>query len=219
MRRLAAALLFAMPLAACASHREFVDPAFGAVTATHRTVAILPVDVNIAPDGLPRNATAEHRAAIEQEEGRVLQAQLYGQLLQRSGQFSVQFQDIAQTNAQLDGTGRSLEELYMRDKEEIARLLGVDAVITVRIYRSKPMDGVTVVGLALANSLLFGMTGPMQNTNEVIVDMVMHDARDGDLLWTYNHKLGGGIGSTPERLASALVTSISRRFPYRRPAS
>jgi hypothetical protein len=214
MRRLAAALLFALPLTACASHHEAVDRAFATTTATHRTVAILPFDVNIAPDGLPRNATPEHRAAIEHEEGRVLQAQLYRQLLQRSSQFSVQFQDIAQTNAQLEGTGRSLDELYMR-KEEIARLLGVDAIITARIDRSKPMDGVTV-----AMSLLFGPPiGGIKPTNEVVVDMVMHDARNGDLLWTFHDDLGGSIGSTPERLASALVTSIARRFPYRRTAS
>lgn len=203
MRRLVAAFVFTLPLAACGGFRHgYQAPAFTTITATHRQVAILPFHVSIDGGGLPRSATAEDHAKIEREEGLALQTQLYAQLLQRSGEFSVQFQDVAQTNAQLDRMGLSIQELYIREKDEIARLLGVDAVISAHVYGFQLDNGGSLTGLK----------------NQVSVEIQVHNAENGAILWTFNDQTYGSILSTRRRLSSALVRSVARGFPYRRTA-
>lgn len=211
MRRLVVALAVALPLAGCATHQAYLNPQFSSTTAAHRQVAVLPFHVTISRERLPRELTPEDLARAEKEEGYAVQSQLYTQLLRRSDQFTVEFQDVSRTNVLLERAGLTYDSLGTRTKEEIAQLLGVDAVITGRIQRSKPM----ATGTAIALGVLFGPLF-MGNTNRVAVDLQLHDGQQGSLLWTFSHKFGGSIGSSPENLAEAMMASIARRLPYRR---
>lgn len=211
MRRLAVAFLLTLPLAGCATHQAYLNPQFGATTSAHRTVAILPFHVTISRERLARHLTPEDVARMEKEEGFAVQTQLHTQLLRRSDRYTVEFQDVARTNVLLERAGLNYDNLQSRTKEEIAQALGVNAVISGRIQRSKPM----ATGTAIAMGVLFGGLF-MGNTNEVGVDLQLHDATNGALLWTFAHKFGGSIGSSPERLAEAMMGSVARRFPYQR---
>lgn len=211
MRRLAAALVLALPLAACSTHKAYLNPQFGSTTSAHRQVAILPFDVTISRVRLPKNLTPEDVDKMEREESLAVQGQLQTQLLQRAHQYTVQFQDVSRTNVLLAQAGLTGDSLHTRTKDEIAKLLGVDAVISGKIQRSKPM----ATGTAIVLRVLFGNFAP-GNTNEVGVDLQLHNATDGSLLWNFNHTFGGSIGSSPERLGEALMGSIARHLPYRR---
>src|SRR4028119_475727 len=57
MRRLAMALVLALPLAACSTHKAYLNPQFGSTTSAHQQVAILPFDVTISRVRLPKNLT------------------------------------------------------------------------------------------------------------------------------------------------------------------
>jgi hypothetical protein len=211
MRRFALAALLVLPLAACSTHEVYLNPAFGATTAAHQQVAVLPFHVTISRERLPRNLTADDVARMEREEGFAVQTQLHTQLLRRSDRYTVTFQDVTRTNVLLERAGLNYDNLQSRTKEEIAQVLGVDAVISGQIKRSKPM----ATGTAIALGVLFGAAF-MGNTNEVGVDLQLHNSGDGALLWTFSHEFGGSIGSSPERLAEAMMSSISRRLPYQR---
>lgn len=211
MRRLAAAVLLVLPLAACSTHKMYTSPQFSTVAADHRTVAVLPFYVSISRERLPRNLTPEDVSRMEREESVAVQGQLYTNLLRRSDRYTVEFQDVARTNALLEQAGLTYDSLPGRTREQVAEVLGVDAVISGRIHRSKPM----ATGTAIALGVLFGGAF-MGNTNEVSVDLQLHDGDAGMLLWNFSHKFGGSIGSTPERLAEAMMGPIARRFPYQR---
>ncbi len=139
MRRLAVALVLALPLAGCSTHQAYLNPQFGSTTSAHRQVAILPFDVTISRERLPKNLTSEDLTRMEREEGLAIQGQLHTQLLRRSAQYTVQFQDVARTNVMLERAGLTGDSLDTRTQDEIAKLLGVDAVISGKIRRSKPM--------------------------------------------------------------------------------
>ncbi|HEX2204304.1 MAG TPA: hypothetical protein VHG91_13430 [Longimicrobium sp.] len=211
MRRLVVALALILSSTGCATHQAYLSPQFSSATAAHRQVAILPFDVSISRERLPRNLTAEDLDRAEREEGYAVQSKLYTQLLRHSGQYTVAFQDVSETNVLLQRAGLTYDSLDSRTKQEIAKLLNVDAVISGRIQRSKP----TAVGTAL---LMGALLGPafMGNTNSVGVNLQLHDGGEGAVLWTFAHRFGGSIGSSPEGLAEAMMGSIARRFPYRR---
>jgi hypothetical protein len=211
MRRPAVAVLVALSLSGCATHQAYLNPQFGTATAAHHTVAILPFQVTISRERLPKNLTSEDVARMEREEGFAVQTQLQTQLLRRSEQYTVQFQDVSRTNVLLERAGLTYDSLNTHTMDEIAKLLGVDAVISGHVHRSKPM----ATGTAIALGVLFGGMF-MGNTNEVGVDLQLHNGQDGALLWTFSHKFGGSIGSNPERLAEAMMGSIAKRLPYRR---
>lgn len=211
MRRLAVAVVLALPLAGCSTHQVYLSPEFGTATSSHQQVAILPFHVTISRERLPRNLTADDVARMEREEGLAVQTQLYTQLLRRSDRYTVAFQDVTRTNVLLERAGLNYDNMHARTREEIAQVLGVDAVISGRIQRSKPM----ATGTAIALGVLFGGAF-MGNTNEVGVDLQLHNAANGAVLWTFSHKFGGSVGSSPERLAEAMMGSIARRLPYQR---
>lgn len=212
MRRLTMAILLTLPLAACSTHKVYLSPEFTPATATHRQIAVLPLQVSISRERLPKNLKPEDVERMEREEGLAMQAQLYNQLLRRSDRYTVAFQDVTRTNVLLERAGLNVDNLKTRTPDELARTLEVDAVISGRIQRSKPM----AAGTAIALGVLLGPAF-MGNTNQVNVDLELHNGSDGKVLWTYSDHFGGTIGSSPDKLADALMVGVARRFPYQPP--
>ncbi len=105
--------------------------------------------------------------------------------------------------------GITSDNISSYTKSDIAHKLGVDAVISGTIRRSKPMSS----GSAIALGVLFGAWG---STNRVDITINLHDGSNNVLLWKYDHQASGTIGSSPEELAKSLMNSISKQFPYRK---
>lgn len=178
----------------------------------HQTVAVLPFSVTIDPTKLPKDWTTEMVTEAQRSEGENMQRQLYFRFIeqQEKGKYTVKFQDIDKTQALLTKAGITQGNLASFTKTELKDVLGVDALISGSIYRSKPMS----TGAAIVTTVLFGFGG---STNKVNVTLNIHDAASGDLVWTYEHKASGGIGSSSEDLSKSLMKSISKKFPYKLP--
>jgi len=154
--------LSVMFLAACGptiyKSSQFTDKTSG-----HKTVAILPADVSISlrPNEM-KNISSSQIKESEEKTGYAIQDKMYAWFLKRSNKkhFTVDFQDVTKTNAILLKNQVSYENMRSKTKEEIAKLLGVDAVISSRAMMKKPMSD----GAALALGLLIGSWG---NTNDV----------------------------------------------------
>ncbi|OLY90919.1 hypothetical protein SAMN05444008_11725 [Cnuella takakiae] len=183
---------------------------FATVAATHKTVAILPaqVAINLRPNEM-RRTTPEMLEKNEAATGYAIQEKLYGWFLRRSNRFhyTVKFQDVSQTNALLEEARLSYTDLSRKSRAELARLLGVDAVISTQLRTDKPMNE----GVAIAMGLVFGAWG---STNQAVTTIHIHEANQGDLLWKYDYQAQGSVGSSPENLVNALMRNASRKFPY-----
>lgn len=179
-------------------------------TSSHKKVAILPALVSIQqrPNQL-KNTDAEQRKQIEEETGKNIQDRMYSWFLKRSEKFryTVSFQDIGKTNAILKDAGINYVDLATKKRDEICKLLEVDAVIFTRASMMKPMSD----GAAIALGVVLGSWGP---TNAVQTSISINEAGMGDLVWKYDYNASGSVGSNPDRLVNALMRNASRKFPY-----
>jgi hypothetical protein len=147
---------------------------------------------------------------LEQKTGMDIQDKMYGWFLRRHDKYNytVTFQDISKTNALLKSANISYADLASKDRSELAKLLGVDAVIQNRSKMEKPMSE----GAAVAVGLLVGAWG---NTNKVETTINIHDGKSGNLLWKYDYEAAGSVGSSTSKLVDALMRNASKKFPYK----
>lgn len=206
-------LLLLLCLAAC-SPRVYVARNFQeSVQPRHKLVAILPFDVNIRPaPSFSRRAPQPDMFEQERQAAAAIQNSMYSYLLQRESKnrYTVVFQDVNKTNALLQRAGLTYEDLQQKPREEIARLLGVDAVLSGRIQLSKPLPLAATVAINV-------LTQAYVPSDEATASLSLHDQLDGQLIWKYDCNLSGGvIGDNAQGLTNALMRNASKRFPYQR---
>lgn len=210
--------LLLLCLAAC-SPRVYVANDFRqSVQPRHKTVAILPFNVHIKPaPQLPGFGPLPSQRILAEQEyqtGLAVQNNVFSWLLHRAGKddFTVEFQDVARTNALLQKAGLSYEDVQDRPREEIARALGVDAVVTGQLLLSKPLPQAVAVAINV-------FTPYYAPSDEVLASLSLNDEQNGRLLWKYDCQLQGGGGTvlnTAQDLTNALMRNAAKRFPYRR---
>lgn len=210
--RTAAVLVLVLAASAWAAAQKYTHPQFAELAKDHKTVAILPFKVTIDSKNLPKNVTLEMLRKAEDEESLEFQRQLYARFLQRAqeGEYTVGFQDVDQTNALLHKSGMPLDSLAFRTRDEIAKALGVQALVSGSIRQAHP----TSAGMALAQNLLLGFSG---STQRVDINLTVHNGADGALLWSYDHTDKGGAANSVEAMTKSLLKKVAGNFPYRVP--
>lgn len=202
-------VLIAFVFASCGP-KIYKSSAFDAALTKHKTVAILPADVStrLRPNEA-KKVTVEQLNDINEKTGFAIQDKMYSWFLRRSDkyQYTVTFQDITRTNALLKQAGISYNDLATKDRTELSKLLGVDAVLQNRTSLDKPMSD----GAAVAVGVIFGVWG---NTNSAQTTINIHDGKSGNLLWKYDYEAAGSIGSSADKLVNALMKNASKKFPY-----
>jgi hypothetical protein len=210
MRKITLALAFVAFLISSCGPAIYKSNQFSDVAAKHKLVAILPahVSIQLRPNEM-KKITPEQLAQNEETTGYDFQDKLYSWFLRRSDKYhyTVKFQDISKTNALLKNANISYKDLQTKSKEEIAKLLGVDAVISESIRTDKPMSE----GAAVAVGAVFGYWG---NTNKATASINIHEAKAGDLIWKYDYEASGTVGSSSDNLVNAIMRNASKKFPY-----
>jgi hypothetical protein len=203
--------LFVLFLLVSCGPKIYKSENFNVALAKHKTVAILPADVTtgLRPNQA-KKITAEQIADINEKTGYDIQDKMYGWFLRRADKFhyTVTFQDVNKTNSILKKEGITYNDLATKDRAELAKLLGVDAVLQNRSRMEKPMSE----GAAVAVGLLVGAWGA---TNKVETTINIHDGDSGDLLWKYDYEASGTVGSSTTKLVDALMRNASKNFPYK----
>jgi hypothetical protein len=202
-------LLLSIVFASCGP-KIYKSADFDAALGKHRTVAILPADVTtqLRPNQA-KKMTQEQIDDLSKKTGYDIQDKMYSWFLRRSGKFNytVTFQDVNKTNALLKQAGINYSDLASKDRSEIAKILGVDAVLQNRSRMEKPMSE----GAAVAVGLLVGAWG---STNKVETTINIHDGKTSNLLWKYDYEASGSVGSSTTKLVDALMRNASKKFPY-----
>jgi hypothetical protein len=209
MQRLITALVVLIAFSSCGPTIYKVQD-FDDQTARHKTVAILPTEVNIQlrPNEM-KKTTPEQISQAQENTGKDIQDKMYSWFLKRSDKFkyTVAFQDISKTNALLSQAGLLYSTMSTKTKEELCQLLGVDAIISSRAAMKKPMSD----GAAIAIGVLIGSWG---TTNDVQTSISINEGKKGELVWKYDYNATGSVGSSTDRLVNALMRNASRKFPY-----
>ncbi|WBL24997.1 hypothetical protein [Zunongwangia sp. HGR-M22] len=185
----------------------FEHPDFETIAKDHKSIAIIPFSakVSLRPKQM-KEITAEQLKEMEISEGQSIQTAMYSWFLKRKkrGKLLIDVQDPNTTNAILKKNEIDME---ITTPEELAKLLEVDAVITGKFETDKPMSE----GASVALGLLVGFWG---TTNSATVNMSINNAEDGTLLWNYNKRVVGSLGSSNDQLINKLMRKASRRLAY-----
>ena len=182
----------------------YLAPGGSQMAASHRNIAIMPPTVSIAAS---RNMTAEAMKEAQKTESINFQQEIYAFMLKRKGQgkFFVNIQDVETTNAIIAKATKDGDILTTADYCE---LLGVDGLITSNFAMSKPIS-------AGAAAALYVVTGGIGATNTVTTTLSIKDCSSAQLIWKYDYKYSGGLGSSPASLVEGLMRNASNRMPYR----
>ncbi|MCL7754476.1 hypothetical protein [Polaribacter sp. Z022] len=189
----------------------YENPQFDEIAKSHKTIGILPfkATVKLRPKQMEK-MTSEQFKRLEINEGKSIQTAMFSWFLRRKKRgklTSIEVQDPSKTTALLKKKNITQENLTDYTPEELAKILGVDAIISGTYNTNKPMSE----GASVALGVLIGFWG---TTNSAVVNMNVHNAADGVLLWNYNKKVRGSIGSSPEDLINVLMRKASRRLSY-----
>lgn len=170
---------------------------------SQKTFAIIPPTVSIAAN---KNIDAEAMKEQQKTESVNFQKEMYSWMLKRKmqGKISQEIQEIETTNAKIKKADYPDKPLTTA---ELCEVLGGDGIMTSNYGLSKPMSE----GAAVAVALLFGAWGV---TNEVHVSLSISDCNNKKLIWNYDHKFSGSMGSSPSNLVDGLMRHASKKMPY-----
>lgn len=211
MKNLFTILVFAFVVNLNAQTNLYENPEFDKIAKTHKIIAITPfkTQVKLRPKQM-KDMTSEQLDRLEKAEGEGIQTAMYSWFLKRKKRGdmkTIEIQDPKTTTALLNKKEINYNNITNYTPQELAQILGVDAVITGEFETNKPMSE----GAAAVLGLLIGFWG---STNSAVINMSVHNSEDGVLLWNYNKKVNGSMGSSTEDLINVLMRKASRRLSY-----
>ncbi|ALD22265.1 hypothetical protein [Hymenobacter sp. DG25A] len=185
----------------------FESPKLKTEIAKHKTVAILPFETKITYKKQPKNFSAEANREQEKSMSKSIQASLYTFLLRKANNYTVSFQDVDKTNILLKKAG-VMDKLDEMTRDELAKILGVDAVLGGRFEQEQTKSD----GAALATALLVGGMGGKTGTGTLFLQL--NEGSNGELLWRFFKTMDDGLGSSTDDLVERMMRKVSRNFPY-----
>lgn len=209
-KSLIAATLLTVILSACASSNDFLSENFARVRNTHQKIAILPFDVQFENPLNDQNDPKRKKVFSKQEREASLDAQkelfTYAARQVQKGRYELAFQDFTKTNKVLSENGIKLEDIARQNKADLAKLLGVDAVIS----------GDLAIKITQIDRRSPQMMPLNRNNDGVETNVKLFDAASGEMLWSTNlsqrptHPM-----DTPHHLSSQLIEQVAKHLPYR----
>lgn len=200
IKQLSLILLATILFSSCA--KIFYSPDAHTLAQNQKTIAIIPPTVSIAA-----SKKVDAGSLIEQQKTESInfQKEMYSWMLKRKmqGKISQEIQEIETTNAKLKKAGYPETPLTT---VELCNVLGVDGILTSNYGLSKPMSDGAAIALAI-----LGAGGA---TNEVRVSLSISDCNNKKLIWNYDHKFSGGLGSSASRLVDGIMRQASKKMPY-----
>ncbi|MET0574104.1 MAG: hypothetical protein ABWZ79_21980 [Pedobacter agri] len=185
----------------------FESPKLKEVIATHKTVAILPFNTKISFKKQPKDFNLDAHIQKEKTMSTSIQSSMYTFLLRKSSNYTVEFQDVEKTNILLKKAGL-LDKLDEFTKDEVAKALGVDAVISGKFETEQTRSEAG----AIVTTVLFGGLG--SKTGSGSLTMVVNDGKTGDMQWRFFKAMNDGVFTSSDELIDRMMRKVSRNFPY-----
>ena len=217
--------ILSVSLAACGTNRAVYKSAdFSQKSSVHQTIAVLPVHIT-ETGHVPKNVSVEDVKAANEKWSLVFQESLHSYILKqtarnRKGQM-VSFQGVQKTNAVLKEAGLTTADVYNKQPEELARILGVDAVLLTTLEKNKNFSDGVAYGLAAGRTVLNilgqGSAGNALwlNASDINMNSYLYDAGNSKLLWKTFRKGGSSLPSNVDDLVQYYSNWIAKKLPYR----
>ena len=208
----------------CGTNRAiYQSPDFEQKTARHKTVAILPVQM-IQTGHVPKDVTEADVKNAAEKWGFVFQESLQTYILKQTAKNKygqvVSFQATQKTNSLLKEQQLAIEDLYGKQPEEIARVLGVDAVIMTTLSHNRNFSDGVAYGLAAARTIANVVSRtpvitPGMDAANVNINCALYDAKDSKLLWKTFRDGGTDLPANVNELIEHYSNWIAKKLPYK----
>ncbi|ATP57600.1 hypothetical protein CPT03_14515 [Pedobacter ginsengisoli] len=185
----------------------FESPKLKDVVKSHKLVAILPFQVTLSYKKQPKNFDLDANKQKEKTMAASIQSSMYTFLLRKAQNYTVEFQDVEKTNILLKKKGLT-DSLDLLTKDEIAKALGVDAVISGKYENEQSRSEAG----AIVTTVLFGGLG--SKTGSGALTMTINEGSNGDLIWRFFKSMNDGVFSSSDELIDRMMRKVSRNFPY-----
>lgn len=185
----------------------FESPKMEEFISTHKKVAILPFNATIGYRKQPKDFNVEANKEAELKLGYDMQSGMYTYLLRKTSDYTVEVQDVERTNALLKKNDL-IDKLAETTPEELAKVLGVDAVIKCAYAYQKTKSE----GGAIALTLLVGFGSGSVATGALT--MQINDGKEGELVWRFYKQMAEDVMSSPATMMERMMRKVGRNFPY-----
>lgn len=219
-------LLLVLSLAGCTAV-DYTSPRFPEAAREHRSVAVLPVEM-VFTGKAPKGLTAEDVMRIEEGESLAFQASLYNYLLNRSSRdrrrpIRISIQPIETTNRLLGDGELAVRDSWALPPEELAELLGVDAVVRTRVRKTRYLSDLASFGIAAGVHVVLEAIddghhwlfpwGP--RTYDIYAEGALVDGHDGALLWKVAVHRETDWTRPANDVVRGITRKLAKKFPYR----
>ncbi len=179
---------------------------FDLLSADHKILAIIPFFTHL---DLKENIEKGEVKRLEEKEGYAVQNALetYFGLGKKKKKFTVEFQNIKNTNALLAQENISYDNIDTYTIHELCEILKVDAIVSgnldLNILLSK--------GIPTEFSFLDYILGDADYGR---IGIKISDGDSGKLLWKYENKITKKSGKNTYDLIDKMMKKLVRKFPY-----
>ncbi len=195
-------------LSVSAQKNIYESEKFDELSQDHNNLAIIPFLTNLE---LKDEISSEELKDLEEKEGYAVQDALetYFSKRKKKKKFSVEFQNIKNTNAILKQNGISYDNIDVYSVKELAQILEVDGIISGTL----DLNVLLSKGVPTEFSLLDYING---DANYGRIGVKISDGITGKLLWKYEKQINKKSGKNTTDLIDLMMKLASRKFPYDR---
>ncbi|HEX3165233.1 MAG TPA: hypothetical protein VHQ93_03180 [Chitinophagaceae bacterium] len=215
--------IFILFLFSC-SNKYYTASNFEEKTEKHKVVAILPAEVTLSGK-LPKNLKPEDIAKAEERESIDFQYALMNSILNHANTkkyiTTVNFQDINTTQKILEQNNISVRDSWKKNDEELAKLLGVDAVIRMNIRKQRYMSDEASYGVGMAKQVIYrtglGSKVPVPSSVGKTYDIyaTCNLLSENQTLWNDNYKRSTDYDTAPNVIVEWITDDFGENFPYK----
>lgn len=210
-------------VSSCA-HKNYTTSYFDQQTAHHKMIAVLPAEM-IFTGVQPKDISVEDIEKIEETESRMFQNYLFNAVLRYANTnryyTSVGFQDISTTQKLLEENNISIRDSWKQDDKKLAQLLGVDAVVRMRIQKKRYMSDLASFGVNYGQQVLnqIGNVGKYipnvpNKTNDIYASCNVISSNQ--TLWNDDYRGTSNYNVSSEKVIDDITDNFGRHFPYRK---
>jgi hypothetical protein len=204
-------------------HKHYTSTLFEQQTAGHRTIAILPAEM-IFTGTQPKNLKPEDIAMIEETESRSFQNSLFNGILRHANSkrytSTIMVQDIGTTQKLLEENGITVRGSWKEDDRRLAQMLGVDAVVRMRIQKKRYMSDLASMGIDYGKQVLsqigtgFPLPYVSSKTNDIYASCNI--VSNNQTLWNNSYQRGADYNRPSDEVINDITDNFGKSFPYKR---
>lgn len=208
MKKIVFYLFLAVAFSGNAQRNIYESAKFDDLSQEHKMLAIIPFLTHL---DLEDNISKQELKTLEKKEGYAVQNALetYFSKRKKKKKFSVEFQNIKNTNALLAQNNIDYNTIDVYTAKQLSTILGVDGIVSGNL----DLNVLLSEGVPAEFSFMDYFLGDADYGR---IGVKISDGTTGKLLWKYEKEINKKSGKNTNDLIDRMMKLAARKFPYDR---